>query len=25
LSWGPVEPGWAPRICDYEDPCLKRR
>jgi hypothetical protein len=25
LSWGPVDPGWAPRICDYEDPCLKRR
>jgi hypothetical protein len=25
LSWGPIDSTYAPRICDYEDPCLKRR
>jgi hypothetical protein len=25
LSWGPIDSTYAPCICDYEDPCLKRR
>jgi hypothetical protein len=26
LSWGPVSNNIVgPRICDYEDPCFKRR